>query len=790
VKNAMNTQLKQAIRNLRSNPARTMLVILALIIGLWGLGSLLVSFTILRNDLATNYSNTLPPHAIIVSKDFNQLNLAELRNRSEIESAEFRDLSMERIEIVPNHWVPLWIFGVEDFSYFNLAKFYTQEGKKVPDPGTMLIERNGQKISTLKTGSQARISVYGPKIIEVPISGISFDPALAPSTMDHWIYAYVDQKTYSDLTGKQINQRLILRFDDVATQQDVEHKTQKVLNDLKKMRISIDKISVPKLNEHPHQFQLDSLMILHGGIGLLSFLMGAILVWQLMGSMLASQVRQIGVLKAVGASSLQIFNIYLTLILIMGIVATGVALPLAVGSGFAFADFVSEQLNFEVLTTSLPIQVYFYLIGAGLSLPVLSSLTVLIKAIKIPVVAALADYGIKSPSSKNKTASRLPLASQLVMVLRNTLRRRTRLAVTVASLALGVAIFSTGFNLRQAMIALLDEMNNAMGYDVQVILREQVPVSQALFPFEAIQEKTRIETWSGGKGTLHSRDTPVLKSSDIIALPYDTDLIKPEIIQGRWLKENDQLEIVINSKMLEVFNNPTIGEKYYLDIFGKTLTVRLVGIVKQLGIPAIYIDQKKFNRLLNTEGLVNSILLTSKYSEVNHQAAMQESIEKILETSDLNIASVTSNARLIRIIYDHLDVILRLLTFLAFLVLIVSGLGMASATSINIMERTREIGILKAIGATTKKINSILIGEGMVISFLSIIIGLMLSWPMSVIVSDFFGNLILETGLNFAFSKTGFAITLTVTLCFSWLASKIPAMKAVKISTQDALSYE
>ena len=61
-----------------------------------------------------------------------------------------------------------------------------------------------------------------------------------------------------------------------------------------------------------------------------------------------------------------------------------------------------------------------------------------------------------------------------------------------------------------------------------------------------------------------------------------------------------------------------------------------------------------------------------------------------------------SQAERSKIIYDHLNIILTLLAFLAMLVLVVSALGMASATGINIMERTREIGVLRAIGATPK----------------------------------------------------------------------------------------
>ena len=135
----MNTSLRKAWNDLRINSGRTALVIFALVIGLWGVGSILVSYTILKNDLNENFSRTNPAHVILTSKHFDRLDLAAFRNRPEIESAEFRDLSLQRIEVFPNQWIPLWLFGVENFDHFNLAQFYPEQGNKIPVAGTLLI---------------------------------------------------------------------------------------------------------------------------------------------------------------------------------------------------------------------------------------------------------------------------------------------------------------------------------------------------------------------------------------------------------------------------------------------------------------------------------------------------------------------------------------------------------------------------------------------------------------------------------------------------------------------------
>jgi putative ABC transport system permease protein len=222
----------------------------------------------------------------------------------------------------------------------------------------------------------------------------------------------------------------------------------------------------------------------------------------------------------------------------------------------------------------------------------------------------------------------------------------------------------------------------------------------------------------------------------------------------------------------------------------KSVAVTLAGIVKQMGRPTVFMDREEFNRIFNPEGWVNSLFFELKNRKAVDLDAAQQRIEQAIESSGLNVASTVSNAGLIKIIYDHLNIILVMLILLALLVLVMGALGMASATGINVMERTREIGVMRAIGATPGAISRMFVGEGIVIGIVSLIAGMILSLPMSSRVAGFFGNLILETPLDFAFSTAGFCVTLAVTFSFAWLASRIPAGRAVKIPTREALAYE
>lgn len=788
----MSMTLKKAISDLRNSPSQTFLAIFALVIGLWGVGGILVSYAVLTNDLQANFTQTRPAHAVLTAKDFGRLDLASLKARPEIESAEFRDLSMQRIEVHPNDWIPLWLFGVEDFNHPALALVHNEKGEAVPASGTMLMERDGRLVSNLDLGSRARVRA-GQRIHEVPISGISFDPAQAPATQDHFIYAYVDKQTYADITGESTNQRLILRLNNVRSKKDVEVALNGTLAYFKSLGIHVSGVNVPNFNEHPHQWQLNTLLFLQGSIGLLAFLMGAVLVSQLIASILAKQVRQIGVLKAIGASRRQVLNIYLIMVLVLGITAGIVAIPLAVASGYAFSYFVAGKLNFNILTQHLPLYLYFALAAVSLALPVLLSLPAIMRGINLSVHEALSSYGI-SPDAIDSTAK--PISASwaprwLVLATRNSMRQRKRLVVTVLTMALGVAIFSTGFNVRQSLANLLADFDHSMKHDVQVVLNGQISRSRALATFDGIANVDRVETWNGGRGELQSRVVATSSGLGVVALPHDTDLFRPRLVQGRWLQVAEPPEVVLNQQAMELLGSPPIGSNQQVDIGGKTFVAKLVGVIEELEKPKIYVDQAQYDAFANPNHDINSLMFVAKDKRYAKVMTLKKDIEAAIASSDLSVLYVMSQAERVKVIFDHLNIILTTIVFLSLLVLVVSALGMASATGINIQERTREIGVLRAIGATPQMIFEMFVAEGMIISVASILLGLLLAWPLSIVASVFFGELMLGEGsaLRYAFSGQGLAIVLFTTLAFGWLASRVPARRAIQITTRDALAY-
>ena len=139
---------------------------------------------------------------------------------------------------------------------------------------------------------------------------------------------------------------------------------------------------------------------------------------------------------------------------------------------------------------------------------------------------------------------------------------------------------------------------------------------------------------------------------------------------------------------------------------------------------------------------------------------------------------------------EHMGVLVNSLLAISILMGLVGALGLMSAMSMNVIERTREIGVLRAIGATPKKIRGLVINEGLLIGIISILIALGLSLLLSFYMGRLIGDMAFRTPLPLSVSSVAMMIWVLIIVAGSIAATMYPAGRAVKITTREALSYE
>jgi len=167
-------------------------------------------------------------------------------------------------------------------------------------------------------------------------------------------------------------------------------------------------------------------------------------------ALLAQQKRQIGVMKAIGGSTLQILGMYLVMVMLYGAAALVLAVPLGVVGAQSLSRGLATYFNFDLFSMNVPPQAILIQLVIGLVLPVLASVVPFLTGLRISPAEAMSSYTMgrgrfgasrfdRLISGANLWFTRgLPVRS-LLLSLRNTFRSKGRLALTLITLTLGSA---------------------------------------------------------------------------------------------------------------------------------------------------------------------------------------------------------------------------------------------------------------------------------------------------------------------------------------------------------------
>ena len=127
---------------------------------------------------------------------------------------------------------------------------------------------------------------------------------------------------------------------------------------------------------------------------------------------------------------------------------------------------------------------------------------------------------------------------------------------------------------------------------------------------------------------------------------------------------------------------------------------------------------------------------------------------------------------------------------MAVLMAVVGGSGLIGTMSLNVLERTREIGVMRAVGASDGSVRQIVVAEGILIGVLSWLCGAILAYPLGQILSDAIGAITMKIGLDYVYSLNGLGMWLVIASVLAVLASLPPARNASRVSVRDVLAYE
>ena len=272
-----------------------------------------------------------------------------------------------------------------------------------------------------------------------------------------------------------------------------------------------------------------------------------------------------------------------------------------------------------------------------------------------------------------------------------------------------------------------------------------------------------------------------------------------QLSMGRWLKRSD----IENSSYVCVINQEAANELIgYEDCVGQTLTLSgveytVVGILEDdddsltsvltSGSMFAYIPYTSLVRL-STSVVEDVTTFYISAPEGGSVETSEETIERLLLerfNEDDDAFSISTSAFLEEALSDITSILSILLGGIAAISLVVGGIGIMNIMMVTVTERTREIGIRKAIGASRGNILVQFLLEAVVLCMMGCCLGIFLSWAILQVVS----TVVASTGI--VFTLDGGVVALAVVFCFviGVVFGLYPANKAAKMKPIDALHY-
>lgn len=783
---------------------RLLMMVIAIAVGVFAVTSISTAYTILKREIVRNYLSTNPAAAFFDVDVVDPPLLRQVGAQAGITGAEAVGQLAGRIEVRPNEWMPLLLFVVPDFRAAHISTVRLEAGRWPTGPDGIVLERTAVSVARTAIDHEINVQTLHGTQRGLMVTGVVHDPSLAPAWQEQTVYGYVTPATLSFLGEDSPLQILKVTVRDASSNQvGVERAVVGVADWLRRAGHSVGEIRIPPY-QHPHQGMMTSVVRMLLVFSLLTLILSAVLAATLTSSLLAPQVRQIGVMKAIGARSAQIMQIYVGLITAIGILAVAVGLPFGIVAGRVLAENTARMLNLELASRSVPVWLYGSQVLVGVGLPLAAALLPIRLAAGRTVRETLGDFGVclsVGPGRLIRWLSRLSRRDPaFVLAIRNTVRRKSRLALTLGLLATAGAMFMTSLNVKAAWQRNLTEAGVERHFDAEMQFAHAQPEDAVVATVSGVPGVRRVELWSveavslarpdglrivrtypdGGHGSLRLQ-----------VVPRQSAFLSPGVIAGHWLSALNIDGAVVNEQALSMFPGLRIGDRIHIIVRGVFVDLRVMGVVREhLTQATVYTSPERFEQEVGESGLTRGVRIGLENTDERSADEIIASIEHALDISGVKVTQSVSQAQLGRALGGHLFILIFTLVVMSILMTTVGFMGLGSAMTISVLERTREFAVLRVIGARAGTIRRSVIGEAVLVGALSAGISLVLSVPLTIFVNWIVGTASFGPALGTGFSATAMPLWLAINIVGAVAASALPAWKASKLTIREALGSQ
>jgi putative ABC transport system permease protein len=671
---------------------------------------------------------------------------------------------------------------------------------RLPGPGEVLADAaNGRAADyAIPDGGTVDMRAASGAMVRLRVSGTGMNLAATPGANDSSAPVfYATLATVESLRGARGYDYLGFRLTDDSTA-----RQNKVIAEVRAYltgQAGTDPITAlpdtRSAGQWPGQSGFGHIMALLYIITILAFGSALFLISATMNTLIAEQAAEIAVLKALGGRRRQIAGIILRTAAMLGAAGSVAGTALGIVIAYLLARYFAVKLidipfGFGV---SAPVVVASLLLGPALA--VAASLPALRRALRRPIAETLtgtaaAGFGsgwLDRLAARGGLLSGAEVPDSVRIGVRNVLRQKRRSVAAIAQVAIAAGLAISFLALGQSITADIGQTIGKLHFSVGV----GEASAGAARPFTS-QAVAVARSTPGVTGAQPVETSSVLYDGQAYgAWGLGSDpLYSYRLSAGRWFTAGDDRADVVLGPIVARAAGARVGQMLTLAMAAGPTTVRVIGIDtgQNDGGAIVYFPLAVLERLDGTPGVSDSIWVSTGSPAHAAIDAVSNAV-----TARLAAAGYPVSTTEIYVIQAQTTAaessILAIVEILGLLVVAIMLMGLASALSMGVIERTREVGILRCLGARARHIRRIFAAEALVLAAVGWAFGVLLGWLI------YQGLLALvrhevSVGLPQEFTAAIPLITLAGVLVLTLVVIRGPLRRASRISPSMSIRYQ
>lgn len=785
----MKRLFKKALRDLFQNKSRLAAALAAIVIGSVVFGSITFVYSILSSEIISIFQAANPASASLQVSHVDE-QLMELTHEFEgITDFEVKASYELRMEKPDGTAKTLKLFAAPDLEALRINTLKHLDGAAAPGSGEILLEADALGVAGVKLGDALPIRLPDGTIQDYTIVGTVNDLSQHQPSMHNQVYAYVSGETLESM-GLDMNTIDYFVSGDIYDRDNILQVTTGYIHMLEANGYQVTAANIsntPGVSMHLEEFS--GALFIFQMFSVLAFAFGCVIMVSLFSTLLAGQVKQIGILKAMGAKAGQIRGAYMGAAALLIIVNLVISLPLSMLVGRVLSAFFLRLGNMYLMSFAVPEYLYFVYAAVLVLVPLMLAYLPIRRGLSVTVKDALNTYGVqaKAQTAKEPGCLLARLPRPLTLSLRGALEHRRRFIMNVSMLTLGGLLFVGIMGTIVSINTALSENMDARHFDYQFTTGNYTDTQEINTALNGSDKVDAYEVWGETTGKLIYEDGTTGNLCGLTAMDSDTAMLSPELMEGRWLQPEDTNAIVVSFEFLN--DEPySLGSTVDFRFGDVTRSMTVVGIVKDIGSKSIYMERGGFEALIPAAYQRCSVP-TAITPQNKRQKLVYSEFEEYLKDAGISLVQSESRAEKYDVLTSHFTTTLVSFLIVAIMAVCVAGFGLASTMNLQAAERTQEIGIMKAMGAGDKQIKSIVRSESAFVCLISWGASLLLALPVLLFGIYYIGVNVLEIPL--ALSGTAFVVSMLVWLVFTWIvgrfASRASGKRAAGMTVRAAL---